>query len=98
MFGTSTRQNEKLDESIDMVLLNMNQFGPDSPEYPELLKSLERLYKLRFREETQKRVSPDVIFTVGGNLLCVLIIVAYEQKNVISSKAMTFVARLTNRP
>lgn len=97
MFGISKQEEGKLDEIVDRVLADMKQYGPDSPEFPELLKTLEKLYQLKSVDETHKQVSPDVIFTVLGNVACVLVIVAYEQKHVISSRAMTFIARLTGR-
>jgi len=98
MFGFNKPENEKLDACIDAILDSMKIYGPEAPEYPELLKSLERLNTMKSEDETKRRVSPEVIFTVAGNVLCVLIIVAYEQKHVITSRATTFIARMTNKP
>lgn len=98
MFGSRKETNPLLEKNIDIVLIEMAEIGADHPDYPALMIKLERLYKLReLHSEEPKRVSPDVLFTVAGNLACVLVIVMYEKRNVVTSKAMTFVARLTGR-
>jgi hypothetical protein len=85
-----------LDEPIAKILTDMNVYGPDSPEYPKLVMHLERLVRLK-AEEARRRVSPDTVLIVSGNLLGILIIVAYEQKHVMVSKGLGFILR-TNQP
>lgn len=87
------RTEDKVDALIDRVIEDMEMFGPDSEEYPKLIANLEKLYKLR-AEKKPSRVSPDTLAIVMGNLLGILIIVAYEEKHVITSKAFTMA---TNR-
>lgn len=41
-----------------------------------------------------KRVDPNVVLTVSGNLLIGLIVVKYEQTGVISSKVMSFMKKI----
>ena len=84
-FGTENIS--ELDKAITRVLQEMDTYGPDAPEYPKLLKSLERLTKLK-RLERRPRVSRDTLAIVGGNLLGILIIVAYEHSHVVVSKGM----------
>lgn len=79
-----------VDEPIAEVLTSMNTFGPDSEEYPALIEHLDRLTKMK-AEERRNRVSPDTMAIVAGNLLGILIIVAYEQKHVMVSKGLGFV-------
>ena len=97
MFGFSKRNNEELDNCINMLLVEIRENGADAPEFPELLNRLERLHKLKSEEDNKQRVSPEVVWTVVGNIVCVVLVIGYEQKHVISSKAMTFIARLGNR-
>ena len=85
-----------LDEPIAKILTDMNVYGPDSPEYPKLVSQLERLIRLK-GEKRRNRVSPDTLLIVTGNLLGILIIVAYEQKHVMVSKGLGFILR-TNQP
>ena len=80
-----------LDEPIDRVLTEMNTYGPDSPEFEKQLRYLERLHDVKAGERQHHRVSPDTIALVVGNLVGILIIVAYEQKHVMTSKAMGYI-------
>lgn len=81
-----------LDEPIEKVLTDMNTYGPDSEEFPRLVDHLERLIRMK-AEERRRQISPDTMAIVIGNLLGILIIVAYEQKHVVVSKGLGFVLR-----
>lgn len=81
-----------LDEAIQRVLNDMEQASPETQKYTELLASLERLIRLR-DDENRSRVSPDTLAIVAGNLLGILIIVAYEQRHVVTSKALPFILK-----
>jgi hypothetical protein len=88
------RTEDKVDALINRVIEDMEMFGPDSEEYPKLIANLEKLHKLK-ADKKPSRVSPDTIAIIAGNLLGILIIVAYEEKHVITSKAFTMAT--TNR-
>jgi hypothetical protein len=92
MFGTFGKNDPKLEKPIDRVLDSMDTFGPDAPEYKELLSHLERLTTLQ-REKKRGRVSSDTMVTVAGNLVGILIIVAYERAHVMSSKGLGFISK-----
>jgi hypothetical protein len=93
MFGRFERTKPSIfDEPIAKVLTEMNQYGPDSPEYSEMISHLDRLHKMK-ADERRNRVSPDTVAMICGNLLGILIIVAYEQKHVLVSKGLGFVIR-----
>ena len=92
MFGLFKKDESKLDDLIDTVLDEMATYGPDAPEYPALLDHLERLTKLK-AGNSRGRVSPDQMALVAGNLLGILIIVAYEQKHVMTSTAKGFILK-----
>jgi hypothetical protein len=81
-----------IDEPINRVLSDMNAYGPDSEEYTTLVRHLDHLVRLK-QEEKRSRVSPDTMAIVAGNLLGILIIVAYEQKHVMVSKGLGFVLK-----
>lgn len=83
-----------LDEPIAKVLDEMNMMGPDSEEYTKMIDHLERL--VRMKQERNNRVTPDTMAIVAGNLLGILIIVAYEQKHVVVSKGLGFVLKSRN--
>lgn len=93
MFGPFVKNDiPELKKPIDRVLTEMEEHGPDSPEYSNLLSYLERLIALK-RGNLNSRVSPDMMATVAGNLLGILVIVAYEQKHVMSSKGLGFILK-----
>lgn len=88
MFGTADNgKPSQLDKAIDKVYKSLETFAPEDPEYALAMDKLERLMKLK-TENRRKQVSGDTLVTVGGTLLGILCIVAYEQKHVMVSKAM----------
>jgi len=80
-----------VDEPIARVLTEMNTYGPENPEFEKNLTYLERLQELKAGERRHFRVSPDTIALVLGNLAGIVIIVVYENKHVMTSKAMGFI-------
>lgn len=90
MFGF-LKKNElhPVDQPIKRVLDDMEMYGPDTEEYEQYVDYLERLYKLK-REERAPLVSPDTMAVVLGNLVGILLIIGYEQKHVMTSKATQF--------
>jgi len=82
------------DEPIARVLLSMDTYGPDEPEYDDLLKRLQELTKMK-AETTKPKfgVSPDTLAIVAGNLAGILIVVMYEHSHVMVSKAKDYALR-----
>ena len=83
-----------LDDLMKAAIAEMNKSAPNSEQYSNALTSLERLMKLK--ESKKTHISPDTIALVLGNLLGILIIVAYEQKHVMGSKGLGFVLKPKN--
>lgn len=81
----------KIDDEIIENLENMRLCNPDSEMYEKCLRNLERLKKIR--EGDRKKLSPDSCLVVAGNLIGILLILGYEQKDFIRSKALGFVLR-----
>lgn len=75
-----------IDEQITAVLNEMTKVGVDSPEYKTYMKYLERLNGMKAKNR-KSPVSSDMVVQVCGYLAGVLIIVIYEEKHVITSKA-----------
>lgn len=84
------------DEQIEMVLTEMRMHGPDSEEYPKLIRHLKELQELKAKPKF--RINPDTLLIVGGNLLGILIIVAYEQTHPMVSKGLNYVKPQTPQP
>lgn len=88
------RKQSDLQEAKDKLLKDMHEFDTNSVEYRTAVEHLETLYNLEPKKGFQ--VSGDTVIAVIGNLLGVLIIVHYEQANVMASKAMAMIGR--NKP
>jgi len=80
------------DKSIDKVLDELEHKDPESDDYEKLLHRADRLTKLRERERSN-RVNPETAWMVAGNIIGILVIVAYEQKHVMASRGMNFILR-----
>ena len=89
---TKWDKRTNLEKEIDSVLAIMATWDPASKEYTAMTKNLEVLYKARNEEKT-RRVKPDTFLVVAGNLLGIILILGYEETNVIRSKAMSFVLK-----
>ena len=81
-----------VDALIDAVLEEMHKIGVTSDEYQKMMTYLERLYEIKAKDR-QPPVSRDTIAIVAGNLLGILVIVAYEQKHVMTSKGFSQIIR-----
>lgn len=82
-----------IDKEIECVLSAMNEEGVDSDKYPKLMGYLERLNKLKAETPRREPVSWDTVAMIFGNLAGILVIVAYEQKHVMTSKGFSQILR-----
>ena len=93
MFGReATTEDVELDAAILRLLRDMDTYGPDSPEYTTMLEHLTKLTDVR-REKKRAKISLDTVIQSAAGLLGIVAIVAYEQKHVMASKAMTLLGR-----
>ena len=81
-----------VDKLIDDVLTEMQGTQVYNEKYPDLMRLLERLYDLKMKHYREP-VSSDTIALVAGNLMGILLIVAYEQKHVMTSKGFSHIIR-----
>lgn len=92
---TLKRQSEKtgLEKAIDELHVQMNAVLADSDEYSKMADQLVKLYKLR-EHDAPRRVSPDTLALITGNLVGIAMIVGHERAHVVTSKALGFVMKL----
>jgi len=88
-------RDERVDRLIARVTDDMEMYGPESEEYSTSMAYLERLHALK-AESKPERVSRDTIALVVGNIIGILVIVAYEQKHVMTSKAFGTILKTRN--
>lgn len=81
-----------IDQLINRVLIEMELYGPDSPEYPTMLAYLERLNDMK-AQTRRKRISSDTLAICGANLVGILIMVSYEHAHVMTSRAKDFLLK-----
>ncbi len=92
MIGKIRREEPSIyDEPIEKVLDAMKTYDTVDGEFITLMEYLERLTKLK--AEKHSKVDPNTMALIAGNLAGILVIVAYEQKHVMTSKAMGFILR-----
>lgn len=90
MFGRKVNIAAQLIEKAKHKLLDeMDTYSPGDPEFKVALDQLERLEKLPSKDK--KTIDPNTLLLVAGNLLGILVIVAYEQKHVFTSKGLNFI-------
>lgn len=93
MFTVDTPANEKLNEAIESLYSDMASNDGYSEEYEKCVARLIQLEGLK-KAKSPQRPSPDIMATVIGNLLGILIIVKHERANIITSKALGFVMKM----
>jgi len=82
-----------LEKAINELLNDMTSFTSDSKEYTIMVDQLTKLYSLKVLDRP-KRISPDTLAIVAGNLIGILVIVGHERANIVTSKALSFVLKL----
>jgi hypothetical protein len=87
----------ELDREITAVYTRMQVVGPADEEYPELLKHAKTLEKLKAQAKANKRrLSPDTVLLVAGNLLGILIVVNYERVHVWTTRSTNVAPPIPN--
>lgn len=85
-------EQQPIDKEVDRVIELMSNMKPESDEYFQTVQALKVLLEVRARKEAP-RINPEIIFTVIGNLVGIVLILRHENLNVITSKAISFVRR-----
>jgi ribosomal protein S25 len=93
MFLKDPDEKSGLQKAIDDLLVEMEKINKDSDEYAKMADQLVKLYNLK-EVDSKRKVSPDTLATVLGNLIGIALIIRHERENVLTSKALTFVQKL----
>jgi hypothetical protein len=81
-----------LDETIDDALAQLKGIEVGTDEYTKKMDQITKLYALK-EKNSPKRVSPDTMVLVAGNLAGIAMILFHEQAHVVTSKALSFVLK-----
>lgn len=92
MFNRAAKKKEaaELQLTISRLIEEMDTYGPNTPEYTEAFEHLEKIYALK-TTSSPKQIDPNTMLLVGGNLMGILIIVIYESRGALVSKATSFI-------
>lgn len=78
-----------LDDAIRSCYSDLMDHKADTEAHQKILNQLTELYALK-----QKRVDPNVVLTVLGNLLVGMTVLKYEQTGVITTKVWQFLGKM----
>ena len=81
-----------VDDLMDTVIARMKKVGPNSEEYPNLMRSLERLKALK-TDERRKPLDWNTVVQTLGSLAGVVLVLNFERLGVVSSKAFGWLKR-----
>lgn len=93
----SNDETHPLDESIESLTQALAGMDEGDEKHTAAVQSLKTLMELRNADKEAKRklpVSPEVLTAAGANVLGILLILGFEQKHVLTSKAMSFVPKI----
>lgn len=82
---------DELDSQIASVFVSMDEWGPDEEFYETLLSHQERLHKMK--HSRARRVSPDTMAVVIGNLVGIAFVASYEHAHVWTTKAFSMILK-----
>lgn len=89
----SKKNEPALNQAIENLTQELLRMDSDDSKYSDKIALLERLTKIR-DSKAKWRVSPDTVLIVLGNLLGIVIIVAFEHKgNLFRSEGTKFIIR-----
>jgi len=94
MLKKKQQEPTALDQAIDTVLSRMQYVEPESDEYGTLVSRLDKLHSMKIaQKDNRQKVSADALIAAGASILGIILIIGYERVNVVTSKALGFVAK-----
>jgi len=89
---TKKQKKTTVDDVIDSLISDMESMDSNTDEYATVVNNLLKLSEVK-TEVKKSRISPDTLLVIGGNILGIIIILSYEEKDIITSKAMSFIGK-----
>mgnify|MGYP003406553633 CR=1 FL=1 len=90
----STIEPTPLDDAITRLFDSLQGMDTESDEYSKTADQLVKLYKLNDESKSKKRVSPDTLAIIAGNIAGIVAILGYERAHIVTSKAFGLVMKL----
>jgi ferritin-like metal-binding protein YciE len=93
VFNLPDRPKTDLEEAMSNLYASLSQHEEDTETYAKMVEQLVKLHALQMAER-RPRVSVDTLAAIAANLGGILIIVGYEQKHILTSKALGFIRKI----
>lgn len=93
MFTKKPAEKTGLERAREDALDVLNDYAPVDDEYKTILKRVVTLSNLMEKEAPEK-LSINALLPVIGTIASVVVIVGYEQRQVLTSKALQFLPKL----
>lgn len=92
MFKSKLRPKTDLEKTYDKALMKLNSLDVDSKEFEDSLDRVAKLHKMK-EEEKPESISKETLALIATNLLGIFMIIHHERVDIITSKALPFVAK-----
>lgn len=95
MFNSKTRnQKTPLEEARDAAVARLTELDPMDADYAEIRDSVKELSNLVAAEQAKReRLNPNTVLIASANVAVALVVVGYESRNVITTKALSFLVK-----
>lgn len=99
MFSRKSHEPDShvLDESIETLIASLADLDKGEEKYAAKVADLKTLMELRshdYEAWDKRTVSPEVLVAAGAHILGIVMILGFEKRNVITSKAMSFIPKI----
>ena len=91
MLKSKNDNSLEINEAIERILNQMQYVEVDSEEYGTMVSRLDKLYAMKNASKNQ--LSKDAIWTIGANILGIILILGHERAHVVTSKALSFIVK-----
>ena len=88
------KEKSILELERDSILKNMQELDPASDMYKTMCDRVDCLTGLINNMKSKKSVSPDTVALIAANLAGIIIVLAWEEKHVIATKAFGMISKL----
>lgn len=86
------KESVMLDKLEQAILERMQEVNPLTDEYAKLCDRLQ--YVTDLKKKNKKSVSPDTIALISANLAGIILVLVWEEKHVIASRAFSMISKL----
>lgn len=87
------KQDDPLEEELTRNIRTMKNHEPDSEEYNRLFDRVAKLHEVLTERKVKTTVSKDTLYTVGANLIGIVLIITHEYTSPLTSKALSLILR-----